>query len=204
MVETPKKGEEEMTGKLCFAVALLIVGAGGAGAQQQAAGCPMHEKHQSTQDAQTAAKAGDNRAPAREEMSGMSEMNARGDKAMGFSQEKTTHHFRLFGDGGAIEVEVKDAQDASSRGEIRQHLAHITRAFASGDFNLPMFIHDQVPPGVPAMKRLKAEISYEFEKTVSGARVRIKTNNAEALAAVHDFLRFQIKEHQTGDALEAR
>jgi hypothetical protein len=67
-----------------------------------------------------------------------------------------------------------------------------------------MFIHDQVPPGVDAMKRLKAEISYEFEKTESGARVRIKTNNAEALAAVHDFLRFQIKEHQTGDALETK
>jgi hypothetical protein len=199
-----------MTGKLCFAVALLIVGAYSAGAQQQAAGCPMHEKHQSGQEAKAAAKATGNRAASREEMSGMNEtngmreMNARGDMAMGFSQEKTTHHFRLFSDGGAIEVEVKDPQDASSRDEIRQHLSHIARAFASADFELPMFIHDQVPPGVGVMKRLQAEISYEFEKTESGARVRIKTGNAEALAAVHDFLRFQIKEHQTGDALETK
>lgn len=202
-----------MTGKLCLIVTLLIVGAYSAVAQQQSAGCPMHEKHQSGQEAKAAPNANDNRAASREEMSGMNEsnemramnaMNARGDKAMGFSQGKTAHHFRLFSDGGAIEVEVKDAQDASSRDEIRQHLSHIARAFASADFELPMFIHDQVPPGVEVMKRLKAEISYEFEKTESGARVRIKTSNAEALAAVHDFLRFQIKEHQTGDALETR
>lgn len=199
-----------MMGKLCFTVAILIVGACSAAAQQQSAGCPMHEKHQSGKDAKATAKTTDNRAASREEMSGMSgmsgmsQMNARGDKAMGFSQEKTAHHFRLFSDGGAIEVEVRDPQDASSRDEIRQHLSHIARAFASADFDLPMFIHEQVPPGVPVMKRLKAEISYEFEKTENGARVRIKTNNAEALAAVHDFLRFQIKEHQTGDALETR
>jgi hypothetical protein len=30
------------------------------------------------------------------------------------------------------------------------------------------------------------------------ARVSTKTGNAEALAAVHEFLRFQIKEHKTG------
>ena len=74
--------------------------------------------------------------------------------------------------------------------------------FAAGDFDAPMFIHDQTPPGVPVMRRLKAEIKYEFERTEQGARVRIKTSNQEALAAVHDFLRFQIEGHQTGDPLE--
>ena len=28
---------------------------------------------------------------------------ARGDEIMGFSHEKTTHHFRLYADGGSIE-----------------------------------------------------------------------------------------------------
>jgi hypothetical protein len=62
-----------------------------------------------------------------------------------------------------------------------------------------MFVHDQTPPGVPAMKENRAEISYSFEPLPTGGRVRIKTTNPEALKATHDFLRFQIKDHQTGD-----
>ncbi|HEU4388814.1 MAG TPA: hypothetical protein VFV34_13515, partial [Blastocatellia bacterium] len=84
-----------------------------------------------------------------------SEMNARGDKAMGFLQSKTTHHFRLLADGGAIEVEANDANDSASRDQIRQHLAHIAKTFANGDFGLPKDIHDQVPPGVPVMKQAR-------------------------------------------------
>jgi len=33
-------------------------------------------------------------------------VNARGDQGMGFSHEKTTHHFCLLADGGAIEITV--------------------------------------------------------------------------------------------------
>ena len=65
-----------------------------------------------------------------------------------------------------------------------------------------MFIHDQIPPGVPTMKRLKGEIRYEYEPTAAGARVRISSGNREAIRAIHDFLRFQITDHQTGDPLE--
>ena len=53
------------------------------------------------------------------------------------------------------------------------------------------------------MLRLKNDIEYKFEKTKLGARVRISTKNPEALQAIHDFLRFQIKEHKTGDSLES-
>ncbi len=128
----------------------------------------------------------------------------RGDQAMGFSHMKAAHHFRLSKDGGAIEAEANDAQDKDTRDQIRMHFAHIARMFAEGDFNAPLFIHDQTPPGVAVMRRLKAEIKYEFEETERGGRVRITTSNAEALAAIHDFLRFQIKEHETGDSLEEK
>jgi hypothetical protein len=74
--------------------------------------------------------------------------------------------------------------------------------FKEGDFSAPMFIHGEAPAGVPAMKRLKADISYTFEKIEFGARVRIATANAEAVDAIHGFLRYQIKDHQTGDPLE--
>jgi hypothetical protein len=126
-------------------------------------------------------------------------VDKRGDHVMGFSHEKTTHHFRLYKDGGAIEVTANDPNDTESRDQIRMHLGHIARMFASGDFNAPMLIHDRVPPGVPVLERLKSEVRYEFQKTDRGGAIRITTSNAEALNAVHDFLRFQIDDHRTGD-----
>ncbi len=129
-------------------------------------------------------------------------VNSRGEHAMGFSHEKTTHHFRLLKDGGAIEVSSNDPKDTDSRDEIRAHLKHIATSFSSGNFDMPMFIHDQVPPGVPVMKRLKSQIKYEVESIPGGARVRISSANPEAVKAVQDFLRFQITDHQTGDSLE--
>ncbi|HVN21726.1 MAG TPA: hypothetical protein VMU05_23270 [Dongiaceae bacterium] len=129
-------------------------------------------------------------------------VNSRGDHSMGFSHEKTTHHFRLFTDGGAIEVEANDPKDTESRDQIRVHLKHIAQMFSAGNFEIPMFIHDQVPPGVPVMKRLADRIKYDFQETPRGGRVRITTQMPEAVTAVHDFLRFQIKDHHTGDSGE--
>jgi hypothetical protein len=127
----------------------------------------------------------------------MAEMNKRGEKEMGFSQVQTTHHFRLMPDGGAIEVEVNEPKDKATRYHVRQHLSAIARAFSAGDFSMPFAVHAKVPTGVPAMKQFKSDIKYEYEETERGGRVRISTGNSEALAAVHEFLRFQIKEHQT-------
>jgi len=52
------------------------------------------------------------------------------------------------------------------------------------------------------MKRLRSDVSYTFETIDRGARVRIVSANAEAIQAIHEFLRYQIKDHQTGDSLE--
>ena len=129
-------------------------------------------------------------------------VNERGDKVMGFSHEKTAHHFRLKPDGGVIEVETKDAADTASRDQIRTHLQHIAKKFAAGDFTAPMLIHAKTPLGVAVMKQRKAAIKYDVEETPQGARVRISTANAKARAAIHQFLRFQISDHQTGDSTE--
>jgi hypothetical protein len=126
----------------------------------------------------------------------------RGDHVMGFSHDKTVHHFRLFADGGAIEARVIDAQNAASRDAIRSHFAHIAKMFAAGDFSAPMLIHVQNPPGTAEMKRLRETIQYKLENTEQGARIRIITKSSDALQAVHAFLRFQIADHQTGDSTE--
>jgi hypothetical protein len=113
------------------------------------------------------------------------------------------HHFRMMSDGGAIEVTASDPTDEPNTGAIRSHLLHITMMFGKGDFSVPMFVHDGVPPGVTTMKLMKAAIQYTYEEIPSGGSVRIKSDDAIAVAAIHDFLRFQITEHQTGDPLES-
>jgi hypothetical protein len=65
-----------------------------------------------------------------------------------------------------------------------------------------MFIHDGIPPGTTTMKLMKAAIHYTYEEMPSGGRVRIQADDPIALAAIHDFLRFQITDHQTSDSLE--
>ncbi len=129
-----------------------------------------------------------------------SEVNERGDKAMGFSHKKTTHRFRLLANGGAIEVRANRTDDKESLEQIRKHLREIAKAFPAGEFDAPFLTHGKVPPGVPEMKRLGKEIDYEFNEIEGGGRVRLSTNNADALQAIHDFMRFQIEDHQTGDS----
>lgn len=129
-------------------------------------------------------------------------MMKRGDDGMGFSHEKTTHHFILLKDGGAIQVSVNDPKDDASREHIRMHLSHAAEMFSAGNFNVPMFIHDTTPPGVPTMTKLHSEIHYRYEETDTGGKVVIDSANPKAVKAVHEFLRFQIAEHKTGDPIE--
>jgi hypothetical protein len=129
-------------------------------------------------------------------------VDERGDKGMGFSHAKTTHHFRIRTDGGAIEVTANDGNDQTSRDQIRGHLAHIATLFGQGNFEIPMFVHAQKPPGADVMARMKSSIVYRYEEMETGGRVRIATTDPQALKAVHDFLRFQITEHRTGDPME--
>ena len=153
--------------------------------------CPMHAEHMKAAATQSAQKDGDGHHAA---------VNERGDQAMGFSHLKTTHHFRLSADGGAIEVVANDPQDSASLSQIRRHLAQIASQFSSGDFTLPQRIHAQTPPGVLTLKRLKAHIKYQYEDTENGGRVRITSGSQQARDAIHRFLRFQISDHQTGDS----
>ena len=118
---------------------------------------------------------------------------------MGFSHETTAHHFILLPDGGMISVEARCGHDDATREQIRMHLAHITKMFSAGDFDLPMFIHDTNPPGAATMSRLREQVEYRLKETPQGATIRISSKNHEAVEAIHQFLRFQINDHKTGD-----
>jgi hypothetical protein len=130
------------------------------------------------------------------------QVNERGDHVMGFSHDTTTHHFRLTQDGGEIEVSANDPKDSATIEAIQGHLAHIATKFADGDFEAPMLIHDRVPPGVPVMQRDQAKIDWKYEDTDAGGRVVVSSKDADDRKAIHEFLRFQIEDHQTGDSTE--
>ena len=165
--------------KTLILISILCLNVGGHA--QSTTECPMHDQHQ---------KAGDHAAG----------VDSRGDHAMGFSHESADHHFTLLPDGGTIEVVIKADHDDATRDQIRLHLTHIAGMFSDNNFEIPMFIHDRVPPGVPVMKEKHSAITYTFEPTERGGQVRIVTHNPKALKAVHEFLAFQIQDHRTGDS----
>jgi hypothetical protein len=166
---------------ILMATVLTCATVGSLAAQSDAVPCPLHAQHMAaaSHDPGTA-------------------VNQRGDAVMGFDHTRTTHHFLLATDGGAIQVEVNDPQDTESLTQIRAHLTQVAKTFASGDFAMPHAVHDRTLAGIPEMSLFKAAISYRYEETERGARVRITTAAPEALKAVHAFLRDQIQDHKTG------
>jgi hypothetical protein len=124
-----------------------------------------------------------------------------GRMAMGFDQDKAAHHFTLTAHGGTIAVTANDPSDGRTRDQVRVHLKEIAEAFGKGDFEKPLMTHGETPPGVADMQRYQAQIRYTFEPIDTGGVVRIATSSKPALKAVHQFLRYQITEHATGDKM---
>jgi len=131
-------------------------------------------------------------------------LKKRGTDAMGFDQDATAHHFRLAATGGSIEVTVKDQTDQNTIAAVRSHLRSIAGEFANGQFDKPFQTHDEVPPGVVEMQKSRQRIAYRYEELSDGGAVRIETKDRRALEAVHEFLRYQITEHRTGDPVELK
>jgi hypothetical protein len=127
------------------------------------------------------------------------EVDQRGDEAMGFSHTLTHHSFRLRKSGGAIEVTANSGDDAKTIAAIREHLRLIAKSFTDGEFAKPMATHGRLPDGADVMRDRKGMIRYQYEDVPSGGRVRISSDDDRAVEAVHRFLRFQIEEHRTGD-----
>jgi hypothetical protein len=140
--------------------------------------CPMHDQHMK---------------------SAATDVDARHD-TFGMSHDASHHRFRVFADGGAIELRANSPEDAVTIEAIRTHLRQIVASFSNNDFSAPAFVHGHAPDGVETMKRLHQRISYRYEDVESGGRARVTTTDPEALAAVHAFLKFQIAEHRTKDA----
>jgi hypothetical protein len=159
-------------------LAAMLVSAGGAvlpaGAQSPAPG-----RENATSEADTAFAA----------------LQERGKRAMGVDQYTSVHHFIDTPEGGRIVFE-RDSSDSIGVAAIQLHLKHLASAFSAGDFQLPGMVHAQKVPGTAVMATKHTAIQYDFRSLAGGGEVRIRTQDAEALRAVHAFLAFQRREHR--------
>jgi hypothetical protein len=129
-------------------------------------------------------------------------VQTRGRAAMGVDQYTSTHRFDALPDGGRIELQ-RDSDDSVGVTTIRAHIRAIALAFKSGDFSTPGFVHMRMVPGADVMAAKRGVISYEPRDLPRGAELRIRTTDAEAIAAIHRFMAFQRSDHHAGGETSA-
>jgi hypothetical protein len=131
-------------------------------------------------------------------------MQDRGKMAMGVDQMTSTHTFDALPDGGRIEL-LRDVDDSVGIAQIRAHLRLIQHAFQAGDFSTPQFVHMQTMPGTAEMARKRDVITYSYHDLPQGGEVVMKTEDAAALSAIHEFMAAQRSEHHaTGMGADAQ
>jgi hypothetical protein len=122
-------------------------------------------------------------------------MQARGRDVMGVDQYTSRHVFEPLPDGGRIELQ-RTVDDSAGVEQIRRHLAEIAGEFARGDFSAPSRVHATDVPGTAVMLAKRDVIVYRMQPLPRGGEVRITSSDPEAVAAVHDFLAYQRREHR--------
>jgi hypothetical protein len=118
---------------------------------------------------------------------------------MGVDQYMSAHRFDVLSDGGRIELQ-RVVDDSAGTAQIRRHLREIARAFATGDFGTPSFVHLRQVPGTAVMAERRSAIHYDVRDLPRGAELRITTRDSAAVAAIHEFMMFQRMDHRVGGA----
>ena len=122
-------------------------------------------------------------------------MQSRGEMVMGVNQYTSAHVFEDLPDGGRVVLDRDTSADTLGVVGIRQHMRDIAVAFEAGDFTKPFQVHAEAVPGTSVMAARRGGISYQEIDRPRGAEVRIRTSDAAAVAAIHEFLAFQRDAH---------
>jgi len=131
------------------------------------------------------------------------ELNSRFSKTLGTDIDKVAQHYYLVKNGGVIELTAKDPNDTATIKAIQKYLDMQKDLFEKGKNETEAEVHGKVPAGQPLLKKMRNDINFFTSKTENGAVLRMFTVNDQARQAVYDFMKFEIGEHQTGDALTA-
>ena len=124
-------------------------------------------------------------------------MQERGKMAMGVDQYTSTHTFDDLPEGGRITL-VRDASDTTGVRQIRAHLRLVQHAFQAGDFSTPEFVHMRAMPGTDEMAAKRDAITYAYRDLPNGGELRILSQDAAAVTAIHAFMAAQRGEHHAG------
>lgn len=119
----------------------------------------------------------------------------------GFDATKSVYHFYLLKNGGAIEVSAKSESDKETIEAIQRYVTAQAKAYDKGTFDMPTEVNGKVVDGVPTIKKLRREITFEVVQMDTGAALRMLSINSQAKQAIQDYLKFQIVSRNTGDPL---
>lgn len=122
-------------------------------------------------------------------------VQSRGKDVMGVDQYTSQHVFESRPDGGRIELQRQE-DDSAGVAQIRRHLGEIVEQFRRGDFSAPFAVHAQEVPGARVMAAKADRIRYTVRSLPRGGEVVITSHDADAIAAVHEFLAFQRSDHR--------
>ncbi|MBV8516332.1 MAG: hypothetical protein JO197_02915 [Acidobacteria bacterium] len=120
--------------------------------------------------------------------------------AHGFAHDAVQFKFTATDDGGSMELRAKDTADLDTIDAIQKYLKAIAGDFATNDFSKAESVNGRMPEGVDAMERLHDSISYGYEALPDGGRMRLQTGNADAVAAIRAFLKFQTVANRAGNS----
>lgn len=88
--------------------------------------------------------------------------------------------------------------DSAGTARIRLHMQQIAIQFKAGDFRLPGFVHAREVPGANVMAARRSAITYAVESLPRGAALRVRSDDAAVVQAIHEFLAFQRHDHHAG------
>ena len=124
-----------------------------------------------------------------------------------YDRHRVVHHFYLYTDGGLMTLAVSDPSDAETRKAVRACVQRVSQLMVMGDLAK---LREQFGENVPGLDRIveararKATITVRSSTPDEGSQIILTTADPIALQALHDFLRFQIADLNTGDSPEVR
>jgi hypothetical protein len=121
----------------------------------------------------------------------------RSSSVMPFDQTKTTHIFKLLGDGGTQVVIANDPADQTQITLVQGHLREEAARFARGDLADPATIHGQDMPGLAALEQAAARgtIAVRYQALANGALLRYTTRDPTTLDALRAWFAAQTSDH---------
>ena len=119
----------------------------------------------------------------------------RGEQVMGFDLDTTVHRFTPTDSGGVQEVVARDPGDDREVRDVQAHLREEADRWKQGDFSAPAAIHGSDMPGLQELGAAGQALQVRYEALPDGGRVIFTSQEAETVAALHDWFDAQVGDH---------